>query len=225
MLTSSLFNIFAKSPIKPMQKHMDKVHKAVILLEDFFKAAFAKDWDKAFKCHNLIMQYESEADEIKKEIRLHLPNSLFMAIDRSDLLILLTAQDKIASKAKHISSIVYWRKLEIPEIIANDYIKFVSGCIEASKQAKRAINELDELIEAGFRGKEVQIVAEMIVELDKLERDTDHMQVELRKQLYSVEKGLDPVDVIFLYKIIDWTGDLADQAQLVGHRLESLLAK
>lgn len=208
-----------------MQQHMEKVHSAVTELMHFFNAVIAKDWNKALECHNLIMQFESDADELKKEIRLHLPNSLFMAIERIDLLSLLTAQDKIASKAKHISSIVYWRKLEIPEGITDDYIKFVSGCVDASMQAKRAINELDELIEAGFRGREVKIVADMILELDKLERETDHMQVELRKKIFKVESGLNPIDVIFLYRIIDWTGDLADQAQLVGHRLESLLAK
>ena len=208
-----------------MQQHMGKVHSAVKNLPDFFEAAFSKNWDKALEHHNLIMQFESEADELKKEIRLHLPNSLFMAVERGDLLSLLTAQDKIAGKAKHISSIVYTRHMQMPEAIASDYMKFVSRCIDASKQAKRAIHELDELIEAGFRGKEVSIVADMIVELDKLERDTDHMQVELRSNLFKFEKDLNPVDVIFLYKVIDWTGELADKAQLVGHKLESMLAK
>jgi uncharacterized protein Yka (UPF0111/DUF47 family) len=30
---------------------------------------------------------------------------------------------------------------------------------------------------------------------------------------------------MFLYKIIDWIGDLADRAQQVGSRLELLLAR
>ncbi|HBP75141.1 MAG TPA: phosphate transport regulator, partial [Alcanivorax sp.] len=36
---------------------------------------------------------------------------------------------------------------------------------------------------------------------------------------------LPPVDVIFLYKIIEWIGDLADRAQKVGGRLQLLLAR
>ena len=36
---------------------------------------------------------------------------------------------------------------------------------------------------------------------------------------------LPPVDVIFLYKIIDWIGDLANRAQTVGGRLQILIAR
>jgi hypothetical protein len=36
---------------------------------------------------------------------------------------------------------------------------------------------------------------------------------------------LNPVDVMFLYHIIDWVGDLADLAERVGARLEILLAR
>jgi predicted phosphate transport protein (TIGR00153 family) len=224
MRSSGFFNIFAKSPIKPMQQHMEKVYSAIQELRQFFVAVIDGNWELALKSQNLILEFEAEADELKKEIRLQLPTSIFMAVDRVDLLGLLTNQDKIANKAKHIASIVYSRKMVLPKQIAQYYLKFVDRCIDAAKQAKRAINELDELIETGFKGREVKLVADMIVELDKLERDTDYMQVELRKRLFTAEKELNPIDVIFLYKIIDWAGDLADQAQHIGHRLESLLA-
>ena len=65
----------------------------------------------------------------------------------------------------------------------------------------------------------------MILELDVVERATDNIQMQLRHDIFSIEKQLDPIDAIFIYKIIDWTGELADQAQHVGHRLESLLAR
>ena len=34
-----------------------------------------------------------------------------------------------------------------------------------------------------------------------------------------------PIDVMFLYKIFDWMGGLADNAQHVGLRLELMVAK
>ena len=34
-----------------------------------------------------------------------------------------------------------------------------------------------------------------------------------------------PIDVMFLYKIIEWVGVLADQAQRVGSRIELMLAR
>jgi predicted phosphate transport protein (TIGR00153 family) len=65
----------------------------------------------------------------------------------------------------------------------------------------------------------------MINQLDEIEDDTDSMQITLRKDLLALEQGLNPVDVMFLYQIIDWVGDLADLAERVGARLEILLAR
>jgi predicted phosphate transport protein (TIGR00153 family) len=91
--------------------------------------------------------------------------------------------------------------------------------------AKEAINELDDLLEAGFRGREVDLVAKMISELDVLEEDTDELQIQVRRQLFAIELELNPIDVMFLYKIIEWVGDLADLAERVGSRLELMLAR
>jgi uncharacterized protein Yka (UPF0111/DUF47 family) len=51
------------------------------------------------------------------------------------------------------------------------------------------------------------------------------MQVTIRQDLLDIEDSLNPVDVIFLYQIIDWVGELADIAERVGARLEIMLAR
>ena len=65
----------------------------------------------------------------------------------------------------------------------------------------------------------------MIKELDSIESDTDKIQVKIRAAVFKQEKDMDPVEVMFLYKVIDWIGDLADLAQRVGSRLEIMLAR
>ena len=65
----------------------------------------------------------------------------------------------------------------------------------------------------------------MIHELDLIEHDTDEMQIGIRRILYGLEKNLPPIDVMFLYNIIEWIGDLADRAQQVGAQLQLLLIK
>jgi len=73
--------------------------------------------------------------------------------------------------------------------------------------------------------REVNLVEKMINQLDAIEDDTDSMQIVLRRDLLALESELNPVDVMFLYQIIDWVGDLADLAERVGARLEILLAR
>jgi len=87
------------------------------------------------------------------------------------------------------------------------------------------MNELDELLETGFAGREVTLVENLIEELDRIEHDTDTLQIKLRSDLFKLEKDLPPINVMFLYQIIEWIGDVADRAQRVGNRLEQLMAR
>ena len=52
------------------------------------------------------------------------------------------------------------------------------------------INELEDLLESGFRGKELSLVQSMVKEIDLIEDDTDHMQINLRRQVFIREKDL-----------------------------------
>lgn len=225
MPVNSILGVFAKSPIKPLQEHIDKVHECANILVPFFEATTSGDWDKATELRKQINKAEKEADALKREIRLTLPGGLFMPVERTDLLELLTQQDKIANKTKDISGRIIGRNLVIPAPIQEPFMAYLKRCLDAVALAKEAINELDELLEAGFRGREVALVEKMVRELDAIEEDTDDLQIQVRRQLFAMEAELNPIDVMFLYKIIEWVGDLADLAERVGSRLELMLAR
>jgi hypothetical protein len=225
MARNTILGVFAKSPIKPLEKHIQIVVKCSKQLVPFFEACTENNWSDAAKIRRKLSKLEQDADTLKRQLRLELPSGLFMPVDRADLLELLTQQDKIANKAKDIAGRVLGRKLEIPQSLQAEFSVYLQRCIEAAEKAAEAINELDDLLETGFRGREVGFVEKMISQLDAIEDDTDSLQISLRKNLLAIEKDLNPVDVIFLYQIIDWVGDLADLAERVGARLEILLAR
>tara|TARA_B100000929_G_scaffold288194_1_gene276196 strand:+ start:776 stop:1456 length:681 start_codon:yes stop_codon:yes gene_type:complete len=226
MAQSSYFSrIFGNSPVSPLQKHIEKVVLCVEELIPYFDAVMKNDWGQAGKIQTKLVKLENDADEIKSMLRMQLPSSLFMPMDRRDVLDVLQLQDKIANKAKDIAGLVLGRKMSLPESICSTYIEFLNRCIDAIRQAQVAINELDELVVVGFRGNEVTRVKEMIEVLHTIEGETDKIQIKLRAELYKIEKDLPPVDVMFIYKIIEWTGDLADNAQSTGNRLQLMLAK
>lgn len=220
-----LSGIFGNSPVKPMQQHMQQVIACVSELIPFFQAVIAQKWDEADTIQGKISLMEKEADKLKKQIRLHLPKGMFMPVSRRDLLEVLTMQDRIANAAKDIAGTILGRKMVLPEQISGDYLPFVQRCVDACLQAQTAINELDELVETGFRGHEVNLVQSMIQELDVIESDTDKLEMKIRHAVYSIEKELPPIDAMFLYKVIERTGDVADRAQQVGSRLQLLLAR
>jgi len=223
-MANVLANIFGSSPVRPLEKHIGISFSCAKQLNGFFAAAIKGDWEKAAVVRAEIERLEHAADDLKKKIRLGLPKSLFMPVPREDLLELLLVQDKIANRTKDVSGIVLGRKLPIPADIADQFLDFVGRNVDAAKQARKSVRELDELFTAGFRGAEVELVTALIEELDQIETDTDDKQAALRAAVYAIEETLNPVDAVFLYKVIELTGEIADMAERVGRRLELLLS-
>jgi predicted phosphate transport protein (TIGR00153 family) len=217
--------MFARSPFMPMQEHIAKAQECAAELIPFFQAVIDEDWDKASDIQQRITALENEADDLKREIRQNLPGNLFLPVPRTDLLDLVRMQDKIANKSKDIAGLILGRQMTFPSVIQQGMIDFLRTALQTTDQAKTAMNELDELVTSGFRGHEIDIVERLLTELDRLEYETDEHERNLRAALFAVERDLYPVDVMFLYQIINWVGDLANRAQQVGSRLQLLLAR
>ncbi len=195
------------------------------LLIRYFEAVYAGDWKEADAIYGKIGEYEARADEIKRDIRINLPKSLFLPVSRSDLLELLHMQDRIPNRTKDIAGLVLGRKMSIPEAVRQILVEYLEVSVSATTHALKAMNELDELVESGFSGREIELIETMISNLSDVEHESDVKQIEVRSQLMSVEDQLNPIDVMFLYRIIDWIGDLADDAQTVGNRMLYLIAR
>ena len=223
-MSNVLANIFGSSPVKPLEEHIDLAYRCTKKLRSFVQASIAGDWDKAAAFRDEIDGLEHDADDLKKKIRLHLPKSLFMPVPREDLLELLLVQDKIANRTKDVAGLVFGRKMQIPSALSDDFLTFVELNVSSAKIARKSVRELDELFTAGFRGAEARLVEQLVDELDRMETQTDDRQADLRSSLYAMEAGLNPVDVMFLYRVIELTGEIADMAERVGRRLEALLA-
>lgn len=106
--------------------------------------------EEAARIREVITRLEHEADSLKTELRLNLPNTLFLPVSRSDLLDLITVQDKIANKVRDITGIMLGRKMQVPGELAQpmrDYMRTAVACVA---QARQALEELEDLLESGF---------------------------------------------------------------------------
>ena len=223
-MANMLANIFGTSPVRPLERHMDIVYRCAKKLRPFVNAVIKRDLKRMAEVRSQIEALEHEADNLKKDIRMNMPKSLFMPVPREDLLELLLVQDKIANRTKDVSGVIMGRKMKFPKEIAPQFLEFVESNVDAAKQARKSVRELDELFTAGFKGAEVTLVSEMIEELDEIETLTDEQQTKIRSALFEIEKNLDPIDAMFLYEVIELTGEIADMAERVGRRLELLLS-
>ena len=53
----------------------------------------------------------------------------------------------------------------------------------------------------------------------------DSLQIKLRRNLLKLEQHHNPIDIIFLYQILEWVGQLADHSEHIGTQLELILAR
>ncbi len=225
LTTNPLAALFKRSPFKAMQEHMRCAVECARLVPPLFEALIAGDQDEVEVIKERIYVAEAQADQIKNRLRTHLPRSLFMPVDRRDLLEVLQMQDAIADTAQDIAALLVERPMTVPEPMQQPLMALTARCVDACEQSARVIEELDELLEMGFRGREAVQVEAMVDELGQIEDEADELELRLIRILFRHEEEIGPVSVMMWYRLIEWTGDLADYAEKVGDRLRLLIAR
>jgi predicted phosphate transport protein (TIGR00153 family) len=223
-MASLMGSLFGRSPIRPMQRHMQAAVSCAKQVLPLFEDMAAGRVEALAARRREIDRLEHEADGIKNEIRSHLPKRLFMAVERRDMLEILDFQDSIADVAQDIAGLADQRAMSIPAGLAEPLLDLVRRVLAACERAQGVIDELDELVETGFGDREVARVDEMINELSRIESDTDELAERAQRRLFAMEAELG-VGAVFWYQMINWVADLADYAERVGNRLRLLIAR
>ena len=184
MAMTPIATLFAKSPFQPLQQHMRAVLECAREVMPLIEAVCVGDRSKVKTSKEQIFQKEATADEMMHQLRARLPKSLFLPVDRRDLLELLQMQDGIADTAQDIAGMLSHRRMELPQSLHEPVKNLTGRCLDACEQAGKVIEQVDELVETGFKGREVKRVAGMIDELNGIEEETDTLGLDLTPQSF-----------------------------------------
>lgn len=225
MTTNYLSGIFGPSVLKPLQEHMTVAVNCALKLTPLVHALNKQDFSAAEAVQQEIIALEHQADEQKSDLRQQLGMRLLLPIPRGDLLEIVRLQDKIANRARDLAGLMIGRKMAFPATLQNDYLSFLESCQESCQQAQTCIKELDELVETGFGGKIADLMNGFLQRLDDAESLSDDLKRELEIKLMAVEDETSPVQVMFMYRAITLTANLADQANRLGNSLQSQISR
>ena len=214
-----------QSPFRGVQLHNRAVIASAVAVGPLVDALCAGDFDALTVHAREVIERESEADKLKHDLRAHLPRSLFMPIDRRDLLEILDVQDSIADTAEDIAEVFVRRRMVPPDDMKEPLKALTSASLATVLKCAEAIERLDELLAVGFGGREVQQVEEILAEVNRLEDVADDREAELDDLLFAHEADMPAVSVMFWYRVLEWLGDLADHSEKVANRLRLLIAK
>ena len=220
----SVLNLFAKSPFKSLKAHMEQAKECYELLEPLFEAAFAEDSEGVDALFRQIHELEHQADILKDEIRSALPKSLFLPVDRRDLLKALAAQDAIPDAVEDIAMLVRIRKTKYPSWVQEQFRELIKASIAVCESTLSIVNELDLLLEVGFGGPEADRVEEMIQENGYLEHAADKAGYRLAVQVYQHENEISAVDVFMFNDLSRTVGGLANAAERVAKQFRLFIA-
>lgn len=221
MITIS--RLFGRSPFAPLQAHMAKVAACVDKLVEIFEVLEAQDYEKLAIIAKDISKLEHAADLTKNDIRDRLPKTLFLPVDRSNLLDILTLQDSIADKCEDIARLLTLRNLALHPLFTSTFQEFLSINIDAYTYVHQIIKELPELLESSFGGMEAEKVRDMVEKVAFQEHKGDLHQQKLLRILYSGELEL-PYPVFHLWlHIFEEVGAIANLSENLAYRVRMTL--
>ena len=105
------------------------------------------------------------------------------------------------------------------------YQKLVAAVLKTCDRTVVVIHSLDELLEASFARRELELVRDGIVEVCLLEHEADKVQDQLVKLLYSRGMTWPAPHFILWTKIVEETGAVANAAERAANRLRMMTSR
>lgn len=221
MLT--ILSLFGRSPFAPLASHMNEVAKCVHQLPALCKAIEQRNVEQIELIAAKISELEHNADLIKNDIRNHLPKSLFLPIDRGNLLDILSLQDSIADTVEDVAVLATLKPLEMLEAFKEEFDLFLKKNIETFDGAHRIVQELHELIESSFGGIEAKKVRQMVEEVAYKEHEVDLIQRRLLKSLFQAEDGLTFTTFHQWQRLFEGVASISNLSENLAYRVRMTL--
>ena len=223
MAVNAMAKLFGKSPFVPLQLHLDKISdcvEAAVSLIERIRTGEEFDIGEAARA---ISKLEHKADLVKNDIRNNLPRGLFMAIDRGQLLEILSLQDSIADQGEDIAVLMSIRPVKIINALSEPLKEYIEGNLLAFHKVKEVIREIDVLIESGFGGAEANRVDGMIQSVAEAEHECDIMQRKLMKAVLDHENDLSVGDFFVWQRLLHEIAGISNYSEKLANRVRMLL--
>jgi predicted phosphate transport protein (TIGR00153 family) len=214
------------SPIDALEDHSKKVIEAADRLSEMLDRYLEGNIERVEELCRIINDLEHDADKMKQQFQLILPNSVVIQLDTNDLLDFLKSQDRIANNAQNAA---HWMTLRSPEDLPQDVkdelrslMKMSMACIRGYEKVMTGLEKLEV---TSYSKVEIQKLVEQIPEIEKQEFEVDMFEVHVLKTLFKHENEIGGAGVYHVVRLIDNIGDIADQTARSVDIMRKILIK
>ncbi len=218
-------SVMRKSPFDGLIEHAAKVSECVDSLDSALHAFSSGDMENFATMKRKVENLENEADRIKANVRNHLPKSIWMPVDRGFFLMTLSEQDSILDYAEDAVIWIDLRGKPLPPELRSEFERLQNVVNATVHEYEKAVNNLKHVLETSFSEKERAETKEYIHNVHRLEHDSDIVERELTKKIFSMEGKIGPVDIWHLTHLVSILGDVANHAENAADRIRAMIAK
>ncbi len=219
-----LWSLFAKNPFRALQDLMKQVLVCVDKTEQLFKALKAGDQEQIRKLAKEISKIEHDCDILKQDLRTQISKSVFLPVDRRDLIHVLSHMDAIADECEDLGVLLTLREMSVPDFAKDSLEELMSSAILTVRKADEVIRALDRLLETGFAGPDAIEILKKIDEIDHQEHLADKAQDKFGKALFQHEDEIKPAALFMWNKIANKIGDLANSSERMASHIRLMLS-
>jgi uncharacterized protein len=220
-----LVRLLVKSPLSRVTEQMEAVVACARKVPELVARVREGNHEAVIEVAKQTSILEGRADDVKNELRHHLPTSLFLPVDRRDVLRLLSEIDAIADAAEDVGVLLTFRRMEVPEGLGPLLERFVASSMDAVDAAASLVALTGDLLESGFGGQPAEQVRTAIDALHRKEHAADKLQDQCAKLIFSQEDEMSPVALFMWMKVLNRIGDLANHAENVGDTYRLFIAR
>jgi predicted phosphate transport protein (TIGR00153 family) len=217
--------LFSKSPFKPVKKHMGLATECVAVMPAAMQALFRGDKAALRGIQLSVNDMEADADRILVEMTQRLPEAIYLPFERRDLFDVLEIQQSITSRTQDIINLMADFPLDVPDEMHNPLLRLVERCIAATAGAFEIVRAIENLIDCGFKGPQVEAILLQIQEVINIETEADAAARKATRSLSAHTGDMSPAPVVLLYQLVGWIDDLANYSQKLAIRSQLLLAR
>lgn len=221
---NALGRLLGRSPIAPLQEHMQLAEESVQLLCQLVQATESPEGNSGWEIAALLGDCGKRAQMLWRDIRQHLPRGLLLAMPRADLLALLQQQQALVDAAVAAGHPVAARGLRTPPQLRKSLDRMCTLLADCASQAQAAIRELDEMLSQGFGEHEHKVMDRALNALEKQRGLCDKQHHRLLRAVHRQESSLETLDAVFLYRLCDDLAALSGLCGEIGEQLRLLTA-
>lgn len=232
----TIFQLFGRSPFSPLQEHMKQVLSCVKALRPLFETLDRLKLDSTYNSpqsykipHELeraiksISELEHLADLTKHDLRTKLSRSLYLPVDRSCLMEVLSFQDMIADACEKIAHMLGFFPLKIHDNWREDFFQLLDATVTLFEQALEVIHEFDELLMSSFGGSEAWRVDALIEEIAIGQSKCRDQEKAFLRKLYQSWQDIPYPAFVLWDRVIESMGKISLFTEKTVYRVRRML--